>query len=327
MGGKSRRRLAPSAGIWETSGSAADFANSITRSSEYDAALRRRSSLTVWFTEEAIKAWKAAPRTTPGGQPCCSDLALTTASMLRIVFRLALRQNAGVIGSILQLFGLDLPVTDHTTLGRRARTVALRTTQANGGAIRLLVDSTGLTLCGPGEWLIEKQGTKNLRSWRTLHIGRDAASGRIAAAVLTDRAVDDAAQVGPLLDQVADPVAAFPGDRASDVWAFTPTCMRATRSGRSRCGGAVLTDTAETVPPQRDRHLQRIAETGRLTWQCDCRCNVCALVEAQIGRFQRVIGDALRSHTDRAQATELSVAVEVLNRMLDLGRWKSVRVA
>ncbi|MBP2316127.1 hypothetical protein J2852_005492 [Azospirillum soli] len=51
-----------------------------------------------------------------------------------------------------------------------------------------------------------------------------------------------------------------------------------------------------------------------------------ALVEAQIGRFKRVIGDALRSHTEGAQATEIVVAVEVLNRMLDFGRPKSVRV-
>src|SRR3982751_1632853 len=28
-----------------------------------------RRSLTVWFTEEAIAAWHAEPRTTPGGQP------------------------------------------------------------------------------------------------------------------------------------------------------------------------------------------------------------------------------------------------------------------
>ena len=32
--------------------------------------------------------------------------------------------------------------------------------------VHLLVDSTGLKLCGPGEWLIEKHGTKTRRSWR-----------------------------------------------------------------------------------------------------------------------------------------------------------------
>lgn len=84
----------------------------LINSSEYDAALRRRGSLTVWFTEEAITAWKAAPRTTPGGQPCYSDLAITTALMLRTVLRLALRQTDGLIGSILQLLGLDLPVPE-----------------------------------------------------------------------------------------------------------------------------------------------------------------------------------------------------------------------
>jgi len=35
----------------------------------YDASLRQRGSLTVWFTEQAIEAWQAPPRTTPGGQP------------------------------------------------------------------------------------------------------------------------------------------------------------------------------------------------------------------------------------------------------------------
>src|SRR3954468_710357 len=41
----------------------------VTNWSEYNEALRQRGSLTVWFTDEAIAAWKAAPRTTPGGQP------------------------------------------------------------------------------------------------------------------------------------------------------------------------------------------------------------------------------------------------------------------
>ena len=59
------------------------------------------------------------------------------------------------------------------------------------------------------------------------------------------------------------------------------------------CVGAVLSDTAETAPTQRDRHLQRIAETGRLSWQRDSGYNLRALVEAQIGRFKRVIGNAL----------------------------------
>src|SRR3954447_1965688 len=186
----------------------------VTNWAAYNEALRQRGNLTVWFTHEAIAAWKAAPRTTPGGQPHYSDLAITTALTLRAVFRLALRQTEGLIGSVLQLLGLDLSVPDFSTLSRRAQSLELPTQpRAPGGPIHLLVDSSGLKLGRPGERLGEKQGTQKRRSWRKWHIGFDAVTGRIVASILTgrivasiltDRAVDDASQVGPLLDQIAD---------------------------------------------------------------------------------------------------------------------------
>src|SRR5918912_1994374 len=119
---------------------------------EYDASMRSRGSLTVWFTAEAIEGWRAAPRTTRGGQPSYSDLAITTALTLRAVFRLPLRQTEGLIGSILQLLGLDLPVPDHYTLSRRAETLAVPRPQAGRAPVHLLGGSTGLKICGPGEW-------------------------------------------------------------------------------------------------------------------------------------------------------------------------------
>ena len=61
---------------------------------------------------------------------------------------------------------------------------------------------------------------------------------------------------------------------------------------------AVPSGTAETAPTQRDRHLQLIAEHGRMGWQKASGYNWRALVEADIGRYKRVIGDALRSRTD-----------------------------
>jgi hypothetical protein len=68
---------------------------------EYDATLRNRGSLTIWFTPDAIAGWNAQPRTTPGGQRHYSDLAIETALTLRAAFRLALRQSEGLIGSIM----------------------------------------------------------------------------------------------------------------------------------------------------------------------------------------------------------------------------------
>jgi hypothetical protein len=70
-------------------------------------------------------------------------------------------------------------------------------------------NSTGPKLCGSGEWLLEKHGTKTRRSWRKLHIAVDADTGQIAAAALTTGDVDDASQVGPLLNQLDGPVASF----------------------------------------------------------------------------------------------------------------------
>jgi hypothetical protein len=58
----------------------------VTNWTEYDAALCQRGSLTVWFSEEAIAAWRAEPRTTRGGQPHYSVLAIRTALTLRAVF-------------------------------------------------------------------------------------------------------------------------------------------------------------------------------------------------------------------------------------------------
>src|SRR3954470_11314124 len=168
-----------------------------------DASLRQRGSLTVWFTDEAIRAWAAEPRTTRGGQPWYSALAILTALTVRAVFRLAFRQTEGLIGSLMRLLGLALPVPDHTTLSRRAATVDVPRPRSGSNAdagreaapLHLLVDSTGLKLCGPGEWLIEKHGTKTRRSWRKLHLGMDADTGQIVAATLTTKDVDDGAQV------------------------------------------------------------------------------------------------------------------------------------
>src|SRR5437868_3812005 len=183
----------------------------VTNWAEYDAALRQRGSLTVWFTDAAIAAWRAAPRTTPGGQPSYSDLAIATALTLRAVFRLALRQTEGLIGSIIHLLGLELAVPDHSTLSRRAETLELPRSRPGSEPVHLLVDSTGLRLCGPGEWLVEKHGSRTRRSWRKLHLGVDADTGEIIATTLTSHDTDDGSQVGPLLDQVEVPVASFGG--------------------------------------------------------------------------------------------------------------------
>jgi Transposase DDE domain len=85
-----------------------------------------------------------------------------------------------------------------------------------GEAVHLLVDSTGLKLCGAGGWLLEKHGTKTRQSSRKLHIGMDAETSQIVAPALATNDVDDGSQVGPLLDQVTAPVHSLTADGAYD---------------------------------------------------------------------------------------------------------------
>ena len=133
--------------------------------------------------------------------------------------------------------------------------------------MHLLVDSTEVKLSGPGEWLVEKQGTQRHRAWRKLHLGVDARTGMLVASTLTSKEADDAAELEPVLDQVEEPLAAVVADGAYDqdnvydtvaehsaeVMVVVPP--RAT---------AVLSASAETDPTQRDRHIQVIAERGRI---------------------------------------------------------------
>src|SRR3712207_66034 len=107
-------------------------------------------------------------------------------------------------------------------------------------------------------------------SWKTLHIGMDADTGRIVASELTPHDVDDGSQVGPLLDQVAGPLASFTGDGAydrDDVYGAVaerhPDAVVIVPPRSS----AVPSQTAESAPTQRDGHLQLRAEKGSMGWQ------------------------------------------------------------
>jgi len=122
---------------------------------EYDAGLRQRGSLTVWFTDAAIAAWRAEPRTTPGGQRFYSPLAIATALTLRAVCSPGAAADRGADRLLIRLLGLELGIPDHSTLSRRAETLPVPSRPRLGVApVHLLVDSTGLKLCGAGEWLV-----------------------------------------------------------------------------------------------------------------------------------------------------------------------------
>jgi hypothetical protein len=100
------------------------------------------------------------------------------------------------------------------------------------------------------------------------------------------------------------------------AWKVEPRC---TRGGQPAVivpprSSAVPSATAGTAPTERDQNLQLIAERGRMGWQRASGYNWRVLVEADIGRYKRVIGDALRSRTGDRQTTEVAIATALLNR-------------
>jgi len=157
----------------------------------------------------------------------------------------------------------------------------------------------------------------------------DADTGQIVAGTLTSKEMDDATQVGPLLDQVTGSLASVTADGAYDqdgvYAAVADRHLDAAVIVLPRCT-AVLSEMAATEPTQRDRHLQCIAEEGRMAWQKASGYNRRAKVEAAIGRWKQVIGGGLCSRIDECRVTEINVAVHVLNRMLELGRPNYVRI-
>jgi xanthine/CO dehydrogenase XdhC/CoxF family maturation factor len=100
--------------------------------------------------------------------------------------------------------------------------------------VNLLVDSTGVTMAGEGEWQARKQGPGRRRQWREVHPAMDAAAGDIWAVEFTSSPTGDSpARPNPLARIPADQaIGAVTADGACD----TPTCHTAI-AGR---GGAAF---------------------------------------------------------------------------------------
>lgn len=75
----------------------------------YNESLRQLGDLTVWVSDEALSQWSAQRRTSRGGQPKYSDLAITMCLTVRVVYELPLRQTQGLMRSIAALCRISPP--------------------------------------------------------------------------------------------------------------------------------------------------------------------------------------------------------------------------
>ncbi len=290
---------------------------------EYEKSLRNRGDITVWFSQEAIYTWTPPKNGKQGGQPIYSDIAIETSLTLRLIFHLPLRQEEGFLKSILKLMDLYLPCPDHTTVSRRNRTV--KACRGKGslhdGPIHFIVDSTGLKICGQGEWHFKKHGKKLRKHWKKLHLGVDE-DGWILASKVNDGHEHDPSQVPHLLAQVNREIDRFIGDRIYDQEAVYKAVALHSPGAEVVVPprkDAVSSANTISVPSQRNRHIAEVLSKGWSEWKRQSGYYLQSHAENAFYRYKKIIGGWMRAKNDEAQKREAAIGCAILNRMLEMG--------
>ena len=294
--------------------------------SAYEQAVVQRGDVTLWLSADATDAWRPAPSGRPGAPKTFSDWAIETAVTLRLVFRVPLRQAEGFLRSVLSLRGVDLAAPDHTTLARRSQSLAVAFRRIpSRGPLHRIVDSTGRSIVGAGEWAAVHHGGRGHRGWKTRHRAGDRGGGIVAHA-LTEPTVD-AATIGiDLIEPVDDAIARVTADAA-----YEPVAVYA---------AAEMRDATVVVPPSktarasrrrprsraRDRTITDVRTFGRRRWKQEAGYPLQARVEHAFFRYTSILGDRLRARSRGGRVAESVVACNVLNQMTELGRPESYSI-
>jgi transposase len=308
----------------DTQASTAKHRYQVRNWSEYDRALVNRGSLTVWFEEESIvKGWTPPPPKGRGKPGSYSDLAIQTCLTIKTLFRLPYRATEGLMRSLMGLYGLALPVPDHTHMSRRAATLsAAIPRRKRNGPIHVVVDSTGLKIFGEGEWKVRQHGVGKRRTWRKIHLAVDEAARDIISVEVTTADWGDSEVFAPLLDQVEGEVSQVSADGAYDtVGTHAAIAERGAKATIAPREGAV--PWGEDHP--RDAILAEIATKGRSGWKNDSGYHRRSLAENMMYRLKQ-LGDRLYSRTFERQVNEVHVRAAIINQFTYLGMSDSVRL-
>jgi hypothetical protein len=293
---------------------------------DYNSALVRRGSLTLWVESSAVNGWRDQSRPARRGRRrLYSDLAITCALTLREVYGLPLRATQGLIRSVLRLLGADLPAPNYSTLSRRAAALEVELPRLSKGPVHLAVDSTGVKLYGEGEWKVRLHGADKRRTWRKLHLMIDHRTQEALACSMTEQYVLDRGELPGLLREIEGEVAEVLGDGAYDV----QDCYRAIHERSARA----------VIPPKkrarvrggpefrdRDAAVLRGREVGRDEWKREAGYHRRSLAETAMMRLKAIFSDRLRAREWKRQVTELRVRCATMNRMTALGMPRSYAV-
>jgi hypothetical protein len=293
---------------------------------DYNSALVRRGSLTLWVEQRAISRWRERSRPTRRGRRrLYSDLAITCALTLREVYHLPLRSTQGLVASVLRQLGAGLSAPHYSTLPRRAARLEVKLKRLGSGPLHLAVDSTGVKLYGEGEWKVRLHGADKRRTWRKLHLCIDHRTQEALAASMTEQYVLDRGELPRLLSEVEGEVAEVLGDGAYDVQG----CYRAIHGRGAR----------SVIPPKqrarvrggpefrdRDAAVLRGREVGRDEWKKEAGYHRRSLAETAMMRLKTIFSNKLKAREWRRQETELKLRCAALNKMTGLGMPQSYAV-
>lgn len=298
----------------------------------YDAGLINRGNITMWIDDDALANM---PDTEPtrGRSRLYSDALIQALLGLKTVFHLTLRALQGFAQSLRDLAFAELPVPNYTTACRRAQTLQVKLPVINSDEpLHLVVDSTGAKVYGEGEWKVRQRGYSKRRTWRKVHLALDTNTGQLRTALMTHQDVADGEVLPELLEQIPadESIDTIGGDcdcdGAYDTQASSITARGAIPSIPPH-EGAVHWPTTTPGASRRNATLDAIAQGSRREWKQQSGYHRRSLVENAMYRLKTLTGPCLWARRTDTQATEVAVRVGVLNRMAELARPQSVRIA
>src|SRR5215468_4290987 len=278
--------------------------------SEYNASLKKRGSLTIWVSPEAVENWTTDDLTgEPGASPTYTDLAIETMATVQAVYGLAGRQTQGFLQSVFELMKLDLTAPDHSTLSRRRRQLPITLPVKDWSKSRhLVIDSTGVKVYGEGEWKVRQHGVGKRRTWRKLHFCVDEATLEIVSVVASTNDVSDAEALSDLLQDVPGTIEQVSADGAYDQRKCYDTLNKqGAKAAIPPRKGAKIWQHANSKADRhaRDENLRRIRKIGRKEWKRESNYHRRSLAETQVFRFKTVFGDRLQTRQIDNQFKEL----------------------
>lgn len=293
---------------------------------QYNRALVRRGSLTLWIDAEVRTSWLAASARTQGRPFVYSDSAILCALSVRHLFRLSLRMTQGFLHSALP----DLPIPDYTTLCRRARSLSVPLAVRSHGHAHLVFDSTGLKVFGEGEWKVRQYGWCRRRTWHKVHLALDQDTQEIRAVSCTDNATADVEEFPLLLGEVAAEAASMTGDGGYDaraVYELLHALHIPFVIPPSPTATAKYSSLSTDPSGRRRRFVQRIHDVGRTQWKQESGYHRRSIVETTMNRWKRIFGDRVKSRTLDRENTDVHIQARILNIFTALGMPQSIRMA